>query len=60
MPEKIYHQIFIQLLTIFLLSSGLLLLASTDWRILIGVLFLLWGNNLCLNDKFKKKARKLN
>lgn len=58
--QKSTSKIFISLLRIFLSLSGLLLLYSVDWRILIGVFLFLWGNNIDLISKFEKKRRNPN
>jgi hypothetical protein len=58
MPNKSHDHIVkisLWILSVILLTSGILLICSVNWKVLIGVLFLIWGNNIDLNNKFQKK-----
>ena len=48
-------KISLWILSTILLSLGMILICSVSWKVLIGVLFLIWGNNIDLNNKFQKK-----
>jgi hypothetical protein len=48
-------KISLWILSVILLTTGIFLILSVSWKVLIGVLLLIWGNNIDLSNKFQKQ-----